>query len=154
MIRWPGRIPAGQVNDELMTAMDLLPTFARIAGAKLPADRVIDGKDIWPVLTKEAKTPHEAFFYYRDNELRAVRSGKWKLHLTMAKVTAKGKGKETGPALFDLEADIGEKKNVLTTHPEVARRLRSYTEAFEKELAQNSRPAAFVADPKPLAMTK
>lgn len=151
VVRWPGTIPAGQVNDEIMTAMDLLPTFAKLAGADLPADRVIDGKDIWPVITGQAKTPHEAFFYFRDNNLRAVRSGKWKLHLTTAKVTAKGIGKNPGAALFDLDADIGEKKNVLTAHPEVAKRLRSYVEKFEKELAKNSRPAAFVDAPKPLS---
>ena len=150
VVRWPNKIPAGHANDEIMTAMDLLPTFAKLAGADLPTDRVIDGKDIWPVITGEAKTPHEAFFYYRDNNLRAVRSGKWKLHLTTAKVTAKGLGKDTGPVLFDLDSDIGEKKNVLAAHPEVAKRLGSYIETFEKELAQNSRPAGFVDDPKPL----
>ena len=53
VIRWPGKIPAGVVNDEVMTAMDLLPTFAKLAGAELPADRVIDGKDIWPVLDRQ-----------------------------------------------------------------------------------------------------
>ena len=149
VIRWPGKIPAGVVNDEVMTAMDLLPTFAKLAGAELPADRVIDGKDIWPVLTGKEKSPHEAFFYYRDNELKAVRSGKWKLHLAVPQ----GRGEKGAPtsALFDLEADIGEKTNVLADHPEVAERLRSYVKAFEEELAQNSRPAAFVDNPKPLA---
>ena len=155
VIRWPGKIPAGVVNDELMTAMDLLPTFAKLAGAELPADRVIDGKDIWPVLTGKEKSPHEAFFYYRDNELKAVRSGKWKLHLAVPQGSVKGKGKRRAkgapaPALFDLEADIGEKTNVLADHPEVVERLRGCVTAFEEELAQNSRPAAFVDNPKPL----
>ena len=154
VVRWPGKIPAGQVNDELMTAMDLLPTFAKLAGAEVPADRVIDGKDIWPVLTGKQKTPHESFFYYRDNELKAVRSGKWKLHLTTAKVTAKGIGKNPGAALFDLESDISEKKNVLAANPEVAKRLGSYVEEFEKKIAQNSRPAGFVDNPKPLTGNK
>jgi len=56
--------------------------------------------------------------------------------------------------LYDLETDISEKNNALKSHPEVAKRLRSYAEAFEKELAQKGRPAAFVDDPKPLAITK
>ncbi len=76
VVRWPGKIPAGKPNDELMTAMDLLPTFAKLAGAEIPKDRVIDGKDIWPTLTGEAGTPHETFFYHRGNQLQAVRSGK------------------------------------------------------------------------------
>lgn len=142
VIRWPGKIPAGD-NDELMTAMDLMPTFAKLARAQVPTDRVIDGKDIWPTLSGRAKTPHKAFFYHRANKLSAVRSGKWKLHLS----NAKGKAAQ---ALYDLEADVGEKINVLAQHPKIAERLLSYVKAFEAELAQNSRPAAFVAEPKPL----
>lgn len=135
-----------------MTAMDLLPTFAKLAGAELPTDRVIDGKDIWPVLSGTAKTPHEAFFYYRNNDLKAIRSGKWKFHLALPKFPGKGKTKSVGdPALFDLDAYIGEKKNVFNAHPEVVKRLRSYVETFGKELAQNSRPAAFVGAPEPLS---
>ena len=141
VIRWPGKIPAGQDNDELMTAMDLLPTFAKLAGAEIPSDRTIDGKDVWPVLAGEAKTPHEKFFYHGGNNLRAVRSGKWKLHWN--------KGKPT--QLFNLEADIGEKTNLLKSEPEVAEQLLGYLRVFEKEIASDNRPAAFVDNPVPLA---
>ena len=98
--------------------MDLLPTLAKLAGAEVPGDRVIDGKDIWPGLTQNAKSPHQVFFYFRDNDLKAVRSGKWKLHLTLPS----GKGAKGGPksALYDLESDIGEKENVLAERPEMA----------------------------------
>ena len=75
VVRWPGNIPGGVVNDEIMTTMDLLPTFAKLGGSEAPSDRVIDGKDIWQTLIGEAKTPHEAFFYYKSNSLAAVRSG-------------------------------------------------------------------------------
>lgn len=141
VIRWPGKIPAGKSNDELMTTMDLLPTFAKLAGAEIPTDRVIDGKDIWPTLTGEARTPHEAFFYHRGNSLNAVRSGKWKLHVN--------KGKPT--QLFDLESDIGEKKNIIKTRPEVVQSLNSQLKKFSKDIAENSRPAAFVENPRPLS---
>jgi len=152
VIRWPGRIPAGTVNDELMTAMDLLPTFAKLAGANVPSDRVIDGRDIWPVLAGNAKSPHQAFFYHGGNHLKAVRSGKWKLHVA-AQGKAKGKKKGKGaasPALYNLEEDIGETTDVAKNHPKVVERLRGYMAAFEQELAQNSRPAGFVENPKPL----
>jgi arylsulfatase A-like enzyme len=139
VVRWPGHIPAGRVNGEQISSVDLLPTFAGLAGGQVPADRVIDGKDIWPVLTRDAKSPQEAFFYHRGNQLEAVRSGKWKLRMG---------GKK--PALYDLEADIGETTNVLAQHPEIAERLRSYVKAFEEELAQNSRPAGVAENPKPL----
>lgn len=140
VVRWPGRIPAGNVNNEMMTAMDLLPTFAKLAGAKVPADRTIDGKDIWPTLVEQKETPHEMFFYYRDNSLNAVRAGNWKLHLK------DGKPKQ----LFDLERDIGEEENVLDQHPDVVSRLISYVTVFQDDIDENSRPAAFVENPKPL----
>ena len=135
VIRWPGKIPAGKDNHELMTTMDLLPTFAKLAGAKVPTDRIIDGKDIWPVLIGESKTPHEAFFYHGGNQLKAVRSGNWKLHWNKQKQPAQ---------LFNLETDIGEKKNLLKQNPEVAQKLLGFMQAFEKDITENSRPAGFV----------
>ena len=144
VVRWPGKIPVGD-NDELMTAMDLFPTFAKLAGAQVPTDRVIDGKDIWPTLSSGAETPHEAFFYYRANTLSAVRSGKWKLHLKPVKG-----GGFAAQALYDLEADVGERNNVLAKHGEVEKRLLSVAAAFDEDLAGNSRPAAFIEEPKPL----
>ena len=142
VIRWPGKVPAGKSNPELMTAMDILPTFARLAGAKVPCDRVIDGKDIWPVLADGAKSPHEAFFYHRANNLQAVRAGDWKLHVQNGKPTQ----------LYNLAKDIGEKKDVLKGNPEVAARLQVHIQEFNKDLAANSRPAGFVDNPKPLAL--
>ena len=141
VIRWPGKIPAGKSNDEVMTTMDLLPAFSKLAGAEIPTDRVIDGKDIWPTLIGEAQTPHQAFFYHRGNQLQAVRSGKWKLHVKNGKPTR----------LYDLENDIGEKKNVIKSSPEVVQRLKGHLKAFTKDIADNSRPAAFVKIPKPLS---
>lgn len=143
VIRWPGKIPAGNINHELLTAMDLFPTFARLAGAEIPSDRVIDGKDIWRVLTGKSKSPHQAFFYHAENKLQAVRSGKWKLHVKDG----------TPTALYDLEKDIGETRDALKEYPTVVKRLLVQIEMFENDLADNSRPAGFVANPKPLSTT-
>lgn len=141
VIRWPGTISAGTDSDEIVTAMDLLPTFAKLAGARIPTGRTIDGKDISAVLRGEAKSPHEKFFYSTGNSLQAVRSGKWKLHW-----------KNRRPSqLFNLESDIGEKKNLIKSNPEVVKRLVGYMNAFEKDIAENNRPAGFVENPKPLA---
>ena len=141
VVRWPKKIPAGKDNDELMTAMDLLPTFAKLAGADIPTDRKIDGKDIGSTLVGESKTPHETYFYHQGNRLSAVRTGKWKLH------TNKGKPSQ----LYDLESDIGETNNVIKANPEVVKKLNGQLKAFAKDIADNSRPAAFVKDPIPLA---
>lgn len=140
VVRWPGRIPAGEVNNELLTAMDMLPTFAALAGAKVPDDRVIDGKNVMPVLRGEEESPHESFFYYKRSTLEAVRSGPWKLHI-----------KGVQPAfLYNLDNDRQESVDVKEAHPGLVADLMSRIEAFQEEIALHSRPASFVADPRPL----
>lgn len=138
---WPGTIPANGTCDEVTTAMDLLPTFARLGGGKIPDDRVIDGKDIAPLLLGQAnaRSPHKAFFYYKGTGLQAVRSGQWKLN---------GTG-----ALYNLENDIGEKQNVAGERPEVVTRLKSYMEGCRADLGspKNCRPAGKNLNPQYLA---
>lgn len=142
VVYWPGKIPAGQTNDELMTTMDLLPTFAQLAGAEIPNDRVIDGKDIFPTLLGKEKSPHKAFFYHRQNELQAVRSGKWKLHIRKNKPVA----------LFDLNLDIGETTNLISEYEAISENLLKQINQFQSELNANKRPAGFVDNPVPLMM--
>ena len=102
IMRWPGQIPAGKTCDELVSAIDLLPTVAKLIGARLPA-HPLDGKDIGPLMSgKEgAKTPHEAFYFYAGEQLQAVRSGDWKLHLPHPYLTVAGEpGRDGKPANF------------------------------------------------------
>ena len=134
IMRWPGRIPTGRVCREIVTAMDILPTVAMLAGSKLP-EKPIDGKNIWPLMTGElgAKSPHEAFFYYNAWQLEAVRSGKWKLVLPHQYYAVAVPGKDGMPgqhtwasitaSLFDLENDIGEESDVSGEHTDVVDRL-------------------------------
>ena len=127
IMRWPGTIPTAAVCAETALTMDLLPTLARLAGADLPAGYKLNGKDISALMTiPGAKTPHEAFFYYRGWALEAVRSGKWKAILY-------AKGADGQPAkphdLYDLKADIGEKRNVAAANPDVVTRLAALAEA-------------------------
>jgi arylsulfatase len=142
VMRWPGRIPPGSTCAEFATAMDLLPTFAKLAGAAAPSDRIIDGKDIWDLISAkpQAKTPHDAFFYYAGNRLNAVRSGPWKLKLetTLQEETEYGKYETPdapiGPRLYNLGSDVGEQKSVLADHPDVADRLRALSEKAREDL--------------------
>jgi len=135
---WPGTIPAGSVCDEPVSAMDLLPTFANLAGGAAPQDRIIDGKDIRPLLlgTPGAQSPHDQLFYHQGEQLRAVRSGPWKLF-------ANGE-------LYNLEKDLGERHNVAAEHPAVVTRLKGYMEAFTKDIAENARPAGWVENSRTL----
>jgi len=146
IMRWPGKIPAGSVCSELATMMDILPTFAHLAGTSAPADRVIDGKDIYPLMSASpgAKSPHEAFYYYWSNELHAVRSGQWKLKVetTLRHEDIYQRGfshpEATIPeALYNLSTDPGEQKSVLKDHPDVVRRLRALIEKARKDLGDS-----------------
>ena len=96
------------------------PEMAKLAGAKPPADRTLDGKDIAPLLLAKpgAATPHKAFYFYARGQLHAVRSGNWKLFFTRGKQKPKG----IPSALYNLASDIGETTNVLGDHPGVAKR--------------------------------
>lgn len=150
LMRWPGKIPAGTVQRELAATIDVFPTLAKLIGAPLPDDRIIDGKDIWPLVTSQAgaKSPHEAYFIYWGLELQAVRSGKWKLHFphTYPKPSpAGGSGQpgkyaqqKIGLELFDLEADVGESKNVADGHPEVVKRLQDLADRCREDLGDSA----------------
>lgn len=136
-IMWaPGRIPAGSVCDELVTAMDLMPTFSRLAGTPPPDDRVIDGHDIFPLMTgsKGAQSPYEAFYY----GTQAVRVGdyKYRTGLEYGKWTKKGKDRKYPKVeqLFNLKDDIGEQENLIDKHPEKAAQLKAKLEAFRQAM--------------------
>lgn len=137
VMRWPGKIPAGKECSEVCGTIDLLPTLAKLAGGKTPNDRVIDGKDIWALMSgrKGAKSPHDAYYYYRGKTLEAVREGKWKLRIA---------GKKKQVELYDLEADIGEKNNVADSNRKIVSRLKAKMVQFDAELKANSRPVGKV----------
>lgn len=102
MMRWPGKIRAARVCDELVTAMDLLPTIASLVDAKLPTHR-LDGKDVWPLVSGVAPaSPHDVFYYYAGSDLHAIRSGDWKLHFPHPFLEVAGApGKGGKPANFE-----------------------------------------------------
>lgn len=161
--RWPGNIPAGRVCEALATTMDLLPTFARLAGARPPEDRLIDGKDIWPLLAgRSTESPHPAFYYYHGPQLQAVRSGKWKLFLPLDQgwVTLTGKTAPRALALYDLERDAGETRDVSAAHPEVVRRLTAMADKARSDLGdvdrqgKGERPAGRYANPAPRVLRR
>jgi arylsulfatase A-like enzyme len=164
VMRWPGHIPAGQTCDELCTTMDLLPTFAALAGTKPAADRPIDGRDIRPLLAGEkgVRSPHEAFFYYYMSQLQAVRSGPWKLCLALDPKLAGWDGKPKGKceaALYNLQDDIGETRNVIAQHPDVVSKLTVFADKARAELGDfqrkgsGQRASGWVEHPQPLRLS-
>ena len=142
LARWPGRIPADTTCREMAISMDLLPSFAALAGGAPPRDRIIDGKDIRPLLFGQegAKTPHKALYYYYRGQLQAVRSGDWKLHVARSQ---RGRGKNAKTThfpdrLYHLTRDIGEKNNVAEANPKVVQRLLALAEEARKDLGDDA----------------
>ncbi len=165
ILRWPGRIQPGTTSDALSTMMDLLPTFAALAGAP-PPEKKIDGHDMTDVWLGEGgeASPYDdsGFFYYHSEQLQAVRSGPWKLYLELPKKLSNLRDK-TVPAqaeLYDVRHDVGETSEVLARHPDVVARLTSLAERAREELGDldrpgnGQRPAGWVENPTARVLAK
>ena len=164
IMRWPSRIPAGTTCSELCTTMDLLPTFAWLAGTQPPVHRIIDGHDIWPLMAGKAgaASPYEAFYYYYITQLQAIRSGKWKLYLPLENkwINFSGDTKASPAQLYDLKVDISETTNLAQKHPDMVKHLLALAEKAREDLGDlgrpgaNQRPAGFIADPTPRVLAR
>ncbi len=148
---WPGTIPAGSVCKTPAMTIDILPTVAKLIGAKLPKHK-IDGKSIVKLIKGTSnESPQEAYYFYYGKQLQAIRMGKWKLHFPHGYRTMAGKpgGKggiptrysqaKIGLALFDLDKDIGETTDVKDRYPEVVAKMKKLGEAMRTELGDNRR---------------
>ena len=125
---WPGNIPAGTTSDEPVMTMDLLPTFAKLAVANIPADRHLDGMDILPILLgTRSDSPRELHWQSEDDW--AVRSGSWKLTGERNKAVT----------LVNLTQDIGEAKNLLPTESARAEELMKAHTQWAKSLGGGDR---------------
>ena len=159
---WPGKIAAGTVCDAIMSEIDVLPTLVKLAGGRVPKERVIDGKDIWPLLSGQSKeSPHEALFYFNGNRLEAVRSGPWKLAIASQGTGMGMPGNPTpepfAPKLFNLDQEISETTDVAAQHPDVVKRLQALIAKMDADLGVKGkgpgvRACGRVENPKPLLM--
>jgi arylsulfatase A-like enzyme len=143
----PGVVPAGATCDAVTANLDVLPTFVKRAGGEVPTDRVLDGKDLWPILSGQSKeSPHEAFYYFKGNVLEAVRSGPWKLHLKEG-------------TLYNLDKDPGEATDVTKDNADAVKKLQGYVEKMRADLGVDKqgpgvRAPGRVKEPKPLLLEK
>ncbi|MHC4366770.1 MAG: sulfatase-like hydrolase/transferase, partial [Planctomycetota bacterium] len=125
IVRWPRKLAGGTICDEPVTSLDVMPTVCAAAGAKLPDDRVYDGRNMLPLLVGRAEEPlHEALFWYDGTKQWAVRVAKWKLL-----------SRNGSLELYDLESDISEKNSLAEENPEVVRRLQRAFDAWKSQLA-------------------
>ena len=164
---WPGRVPAGAVSDVPSMNIDLFPTFLGLAGLSLPSDRVVDGVDLWPVLSAgQTELSERPLFFFHDYDVEAVRLGRWKLidrnshyvwpapldkqdtpagrMLTSRNYTPPGGSESvptlgTWPLLYELTRDPAEAYNVAETHPPVAADLAQALAAWRESFRKNPR---------------
>ena len=138
LARWPGHLPAGEVRGGIATLMDLFTTSIELAGGKTPGDRVIDGRNILPMLQGEQASPHDVLYYYFQGRVFAVRSGEWKLHFFKRELRHNGQPRNPEacipPELYNLTDDIGERRNVSAEHPEIVERLTKLAQRFDANI--------------------
>ncbi|MEQ1824835.1 MAG: sulfatase-like hydrolase/transferase [Pirellula sp.] len=160
IMRWPGKIPSGNVQDALCSTIDLLPTIAAWTNAPLSA-KPIDGHDIRSLLTSERLAPspwdEKGFCFYRRGKIEAVRAGPWKLYLPVSPPTA-------GPArtglqqqklqLYDVRNDKEESQEAAEKNPDVVKRLLGLIEITRAEIGDEERPGKGQRDPGHVAVPK
>jgi arylsulfatase A len=150
LLRWPAGVAAGTHNDGMSMAIDLLPSFAKLAGAHVPEDRVIDGRDVTAMWTAGAATPHETLYFINSNGLAAVRSPRFKLLLSeYYRASLFDFRRYTAPKLFDMLADPEERYDVANRYPKEYARLMSLADQMSAEIAPMAvdRGGIFPEDP-------
>jgi arylsulfatase A-like enzyme len=167
IVSWPRRLPAGTTVEAPAMNIDVFPTVLRLAGLDLPSDRIIDGRDLWGVMSGEnPAAPHETLLFFDDKVIGGARADRWKYYRhvdryywpvpldrpdTFAGRRAAGykysdpqTGRETrlvadDPMLYDLQLDPAESYNVADRHPEVVESVRTYVERWEQDFFANPR---------------
>ncbi|MFC5051447.1 sulfatase [Rubritalea spongiae] len=153
VIRAPGKVPAGKVSEQVTATIDILPTFARLAGGEVPTDRVIDGIDVSELWHGEDSELDRTFYYYSHTRLRGVRKGKWKLlvpHIEEDKKIASLKnwpkmvppadrGWQTEVELYNIEKDISEEHNIANENPEIVVELQKLVEQARKDIGDSAK---------------
>jgi arylsulfatase A-like enzyme len=130
IVRWPARIPAGRVSNQVGMTMDITASLLAVAGVATN-ELKLDGMNIFPMLEGRSANVERTLFWraHAARQQRAVRSGDWKLVIDMNR-----------PMLFNLRTDISERENLAGKHPDIARRLRDQLLAWEKDVDGGAKP--------------
>lgn len=141
----PGAIPAGKVNDQFLSALDITPTLVNLTQSQMPRMNKFDGQDAWDILSGKANE-HQPFYFVYNGMVEALRDGKWKCVAPHTYRIVKTPGKDglpgeqiaaggnTGLALFDLDADPKESNDLAAAHPEIAAQMQAKIKEFQKEM--------------------
>jgi len=149
IVRWPGQVPAGKVYGEMVSSTDVYPTLLAAAGLRMPGGQLVDGVDLLPFINGKNKSrPHEWLCWQNRSWLprkkggfvtptpkvhnSAIRKGHWKLVRLNEKI-----GSDTPPPawqLYDLEKDIGERKNVADQNEDVVNELNAHFDSWRSTM--------------------
>ena len=152
MIRWPGKIEPGTSN-EMFSTMDFMPTFAQIAGAKMPEDRPIDGVDqLEFLLGEQAQSNREHLITFTGDQLQAVRWRQFRYYLVDVVPSGLGASRQEGlagayrrlhyPLIYNIEADPREEFNINTTRGWVAGHAMRIIGEYLQTLEDHPNPPA------------
>jgi len=137
IVHWPNSKAAGQASSELVSAVDIFTTLAKVGGAEFPKELQLDGKDLTKLFSGETnKSANNQFFYFKGKRLEGVRDSKWKLRVSRytEKNLLRGDGEGVVEVeLFNLEEDPSERFDVSNRYPEQVKRLETILKAFALE---------------------
>lgn len=137
-VNWPGHVPAGHTVAEPVQGIDWYPTLLKLAGGSLKQNLPIDGKDIWPVITAGAKSPHDALLLCGTRpQVRAIRTGDWKLLVGASVRDAEQSPDESGftnhVELYNLANDLGEQHNLVRENPAKVKEMLEQLDGLMKD---------------------
>jgi len=154
LMRWPGRIPAGTTCDRIAGNIDVLPTLAKVFGADLPKDRILDGRDLGPLLADPTAAPvRDTHLYFTAaQKLEAIRQGPWKLFL-LDPAKRKDEPVRTAPALYNVVEDPAERTNQALKHADIVAQLTKAAADRLAEIEAHKRPIGKLSDEPTAAET-
>ena len=148
LVRWPGKIKAGSVSNEIVHITDLLPTFARVAGYEVPSDRIIDGVDQLDfLLDKQKNSNREGFPCYNGNQMFGYKWRNWKMHLVELENMNSEPKQLNVPRVYNLIKDPKEEYNMSSEATWVLPVLFKKIIGFQKTLVQE--PPILLGTPDP-----
>jgi len=129
---WPGTIKANQISESVIRTMDLFPTIAHLAHAKLPADRVLDGTNVTDLLVGNKQDNNGIIYYYTRTKLCAIRKGNWKALFESYETYKKPRVEHNPPLLYNVETDPSERFDVSKDHTDVVQDMQK---EYDKQVA-------------------
>ena len=148
LIRWPGKIPAGSISNEIIHVVDLMPTLGRIAGYRVPDDRIIDGVDQLDFfMGKENKSNREGFIISNNDDIYGYKWRNWKMHLVELENMNSEPRPLNVPRVYNLITDPKEEYNMAAEATWVLPVLFKKIVAFQQTLVQE--PPIQLGTPEP-----